>query len=237
MHYIIPKTYKINYANIPKRFYEYLDIFLKNEIKNSSFHRAVIEHPKETFRSINYLFKGACEITGLECEELLKKLDFKPRDMDPTRIESIFGELRTILFLKQQGFHDILPHQASRSSTSYDFSAKFGRRQCFIEVKTSIRYAGRTFHDTVVKWARSITSDIVVKQLNIQNPNCINLFVMVINSSGAVALNNRNDYMQMLQEIDKSFPQYTNLHYAILTGRSSNGINDDCIYPEIEILV
>jgi len=69
--------------------------------------------------------------------------------------------------------------------------------------------------------------------MNLDEPDCYNLFVMIINTSIAVALNDRNDYLNILKSIHEEFKENRNLSFALFTGRSTNGKEDDCIYPSI----
>jgi hypothetical protein len=153
--YSIPDSYRSTYTQIPKRLLTYIEKLLEKQIEGSSFHTAVKDHSEATFRSLNAQFSQASEITQLPPDELLSKLDFNIRDLCPSRIESLLGELRTIIFLDAEGFENIKPLQANRSKKSPDLSAEKHGKPCLVEVATSIRYASRTFHDSVVKWAKS----------------------------------------------------------------------------------
>lgn len=200
MYYTIPVQYRNEFTNIPDRLFAYLDNLLENDIPNSSFHRAVIDHPEKTFKSINNHFGQACEITGLNNDSLLSALDFNVRDLCPTRIESIFGELRTIIILFTKDFNNIKPMRSNRGAALCDLEAEIYSKKCFVEVKTLIRFAARTFHESIVEWAMSkLGPGGAFRQLNVENSDCLNLFAMVLNSNGAVALNDREDYIQMLK--------------------------------------
>ena len=82
------------------------------------------------------------------------------------------------------------------------FSAERNGEYFLIEVVTSIYFAPRTFHDSVVKWATSrLQNDDKLSQMKTDSAVYKNLFVCVVNSSGAVALNQRSDCLIILKEI------------------------------------
>jgi len=194
---------------------------------------AMTNHPEKTFELLDFQFKSGSEIVSLSPDDLLKKLDFNRNDLSPERIESLIGELRAIHFLHDNGFTDIVPIRAS-SKRSPDFSAKRNGVDFQIEVATSIHSAPRIFHDSVVKWATAKLKNDKLSQMNSGSSESHKMFVCILNSSGAVALNEHSDYINMVKHVWEELGSIQNLHIAIVTGGSSlREGTDDCVYPSI----
>jgi len=230
----IQDSYRSRFPNIPAQLFSYFDRLLEKPSSGSQFHTAMINHPEKTFEVLDSQFKSGSEIVSLSPDDLLKKLDFNRKDLSPERIESLLGELRTIHFLHNNGFTDIIPIRAS-SKRSPDFSARRNGVDFQIEVATSINSALRIFHDSVVKWATAkLKNDDKLSQMNSGSSASHKMFVCILNSSGAVALNEHSDYINMVKHVWEELGSIQNLHIAIVTGRSSlrEGI-DDCVYPSI----
>lgn len=112
-------------------------------------------------------------------KELLTALDFNKRDICPTRIESLLGELRTIIILDKNNFKEIKPIKANKDKKSADFVALFGLKTIHIEVATSIRFCSRTFHDSIVQWAISrLRKDNKIQQYQRKFAKEINLDIL-----------------------------------------------------------
>ncbi len=202
--------------------------------KDSQFHTAMAHHPERTFEVLDAQFKSSSEIVWLSADDLLKKLDFNQNDLSPERIESLLGELRTIHFLYNNGFTDIVPIRASSKRSSPDFSAKRNGADFQIEVATSIHSAPRIFHDSIVKWATAkLKNDDKLSQLNSGSFGSQKMFVCILNSLGAVALNQRSDYIDMVKHVWEALGSIQDLRIAIVTGRSTNEGIDDCVYPDL----
>ena len=105
----IPDSYRSRFPNIPAQLFTYLDHLLEKPSTGSQFHAAMINHPEKTFEVLDSQFKSDAEIVSLSPDDLLKKLDFNRKDLSPERIGSLLGELRTIHFLHNNGFTDIVP--------------------------------------------------------------------------------------------------------------------------------
>src|SRR5665213_770380 len=78
----------------------------------------------EAKSKIHGLINKAVEITGLDLVALLPRLDFKPSDLTIEALEAFLAELRAIFWLKDFGFTEISPIQASTKQQP-DFSAKY----------------------------------------------------------------------------------------------------------------
>ena len=230
----IPDSYRSRFLNIPAKLFTYFDRLLEKSSENSQFHLAMNHHPEKTFEVLDQRFLACSKIVSLSPDDLLKKLDFQLKDLSPERIESLLGELRTINFLDNNGFTNITPIRAN-STKSPDFSAGKNGDKFLIEVATSIYFAPRTFHDSVVKWATSrVQNDDKLSQMKTDSNVYKNLFVCILNSSGAVVLNKRSDYLKMLKEIWEGVGSIQNLYIAIVTGFTTEEGQDDCVYPRFE---
>jgi hypothetical protein len=194
----------------------------------SQFHMAMTYHPEKTFTTLDAQFKSGSEIVSLSPDGLLKKLDFSRNNLPPERIESLLGELRTIHFLHNNEFTNIVPIRASPKRSSPDFSAKRNGAAFQIEVATSIYFAPRIFHDSVVKWATTrLKSDKKLSQINSGPSDAQKMFVCILNSQGAVALNQRSEYINMVKHVWEELGSIKNLRIAIVTK------SEDCVYPKL----
>ncbi len=231
----IPSVYRTRYSSIPSKLFAYFDELLLRPASGSQFHRAMDIHPEATFRSLDRVFQECTRIVSLSPDDLLRKVDFNKNDLSPERIESLLGELLTILFLHEKGFTDIVPIRAG-AKKSPDFSASAYGRNFLVEVVTSPHFAPRVFHESVVKWAIGRLKHKDKRgQFEGESGACGRMFVIVLYSSGAVALNQRSDYLAMVTEVWQGLGSQDNLFIALVTGRESLGEGpDDCVFPDIE---
>ncbi len=81
----------------------------------------------KVFDQINLMFQLASAATTLDPEELLRRTDFDFRDISLTRLDSAFAEVRSIIFLNQQGFTNIRPIPAANRKGA-DISAVLNAR-------------------------------------------------------------------------------------------------------------
>jgi len=240
MTILIIKDFEKKYPNIPTNLISYFNNLIEKPGKNSSFHQAMSDHPDLTFEKIDRDFNKACIITNLTPDVLLQKIDFNKRDLSIERIESILGELRTILFLSETGFSDITPIRGTKDKSA-DFHAYYNDLHFSIEVATLIRYSTRTSNDSVIAWAKSKLID-EKKLIQLNNTalefNADNkLFVCVINSR-IINLNTHSDFIEIAKEIWEFTGKDPSLYIAIITGRVDiNNISDNCIYPDLKYVI
>ena len=230
----IPSEFRSKHPYIPTELHTYFERLLKRPEDGSQFHRAMECHQEATFRSLNHLFQKVSQIVSMPPDEVLRRVDFNKNDLSPERIESLLAELRAIVFLHDRGFKNIIPIRAG-ARKSPDLSASAHGCDFLIEVVTSPHFAPRVFHDSVVKWAVGrLNHRDKLDQIEGASATCQRMFVIVLNSSGAVALNQRSDYLQMLREVWQALGSQPNLFIALVTGRVSLGEGtDDCIFPEM----
>jgi hypothetical protein len=222
----IPDDYRPRFPNIPAKLFAYLNRLLKTPCQNSQFHLAMENHPEHTFTVLDQRFSECSKIVSLSPDDLLMKLDFQLKDLSPERIESLLGELRTIHFLANNAFTNITPIRSGFSKNEDRY---------LIEVATSIYSAPRTLHHSLVKWANSrLQNDGKLAQMSERSNAYRSLFVCILNSSGALALNKRSDYQKIIKEIWEEVGSIQNLHIAIVTGLVTEEGQDDCVYPEFE---
>jgi hypothetical protein len=113
--------------NIKNRIGAYVDIVYKI----SSDKR--LKQP-EVVPAILKQIEGASVITGLSEENLLRGLDFKPKDKTVSALESFLAELRVVHLLHELGFENIQPIEATGLYKTPDFEAVFHNKTCAIEV-------------------------------------------------------------------------------------------------------
>ena len=124
----ISDSYRSRFTNIPAQLFAYLDRLLEMPSKGSQFHTAMTSHSEKTFEALDRQFSTGSKIVSLSPDDLLKKLDFNRNDLSPERIESLLGELRTIHFLHNNGFTDIVPIRANSKRSPIPAMQRHRRR-------------------------------------------------------------------------------------------------------------
>lgn len=124
------------YSNIPKDLCNYI---INAAEKDTQEHLLpVISTEKErriVLEKIDNLFKKSSNITKLSPVKILKALDFHSKDVSLGRIDAVFAELRTIIFLNNNlNLYDITPLKAKIDEKSADFIAKGNSHKYAIEV-------------------------------------------------------------------------------------------------------
>lgn len=225
------------FESIPRSLLAYIKKVMGENYDGCVIRNAFDIHPMQTMKALNTSFKEGSEITGLCPDEILTAIDFQLNDLSKARIESLLGELRSIHFLKNFGFSEITPIQASRGIKTPDFSANFKTVPFYIEVATLISTSERATPEGCVEWAKmKLINKGKLEQLSAPEGEYKKLFIMVINSIGLQIFENKESYLMILKEIKEGIDYPDDLFCGILTGRNSNGIEDDCIYPPLSTL-
>ena len=69
--------------------------------------RSLVEEPAKTPAALNSFFQSAGAILGLTGEPLVRTADWHPKDLDLNRFDAMIAELRTVVWLSEEGFCDI----------------------------------------------------------------------------------------------------------------------------------
>lgn len=127
-----------DYRNIPKELSNYIVDVIKED-KETEILSPILKDDtqrKKVWEKIDYQIKKGSNITKLSILELLKALDFHPKDIRFCRFDAMFAELRTIFFLTDLNLYDINPLKAKnkKNKKSADFIAKGNSHKYAIEV-------------------------------------------------------------------------------------------------------
>lgn len=94
---------------------------------------ALRDHPSKTLRRLDRLFEQVGAILGETDDKLLAMTDWDPRDKEPTRFDAMLAELRTVRFLDEEGFHEIMLLPSRRAERA-DGTARRGAARYAFEV-------------------------------------------------------------------------------------------------------
>ncbi len=229
-----------DFPNIPQALVKYASRCIKkgntNRLTKNRLIKAFARDPKSTIQAMDRMFKEACEATCLTPDELLKATDFNYRDNDPTRLDAAFAEIRSINFLRQEGFSRIKPLKASKKKGSDIVAERCGLNYA-VEVADSIYDVRKRFSPEQIKdWlvGRLISSG-KAEQLTAtagQLKNAHRIFIGVVDTAATVALQTREEFLEAAKMAWRESGEDPSLHLCIVTGRVSVGYGrDDSIFP------
>ncbi|MDP3769806.1 MAG: hypothetical protein U1A25_02040 [Candidatus Sungbacteria bacterium] len=183
----------------------------------------------------------ACQITNLSFSNILQRLDFKPNDLTIEALESFLAELRSIFWLQDFGFTNIVPLQAKKNSQQPDFTAKHQDKTCAVEV-FCLTQAHEQQRDSALnvyvnfdpqfegsKFGRDFMSKAGQKKTQLDFSNAdIRVLLCVINSSPAVALNAEADMNKHAKFLREKLGWGVGYYIGVLAGE------DSAIYPKLD---
>ncbi len=188
------------------------------------------------------LVNKAMEITGLDTPTLLLRLDLKPSDLTIEALEAFLAELRAIFWLRDFGFTEISPIQASTKQQP-DFTAKYKEKTCAIEVfcltqkheqqkSTNGSYVNFDPNFNGSKFGRDFISKASEKKTQLEAyTSDLKVLLCVVNSNPIISLNTKEDLDEHLKllytQLGWGYPYYLGL----LTGVHANGKPSDTIFP------
>jgi len=224
-----------SYPRIPRSLINYTERCIKKGITNR-FTEAIIEDPESTIRAIDGMFEKACSATGLNPDELLNATDFNYKDLDPTRITSAFAEIRSINFLKLEGFVRIRPIKAS-SEKSSDIVADRDGLKYAIEVVNSIYNArGRFSPDQLKRWllnrliGEGKSAQLVATASDLTHARRV--FICIVDTAATAALQTNAEFLEAAKMAWQEAGNDPLLHVCIVTGREALGYGrDDSVFP------
>jgi hypothetical protein len=226
---------KAQFPYIPSTLSKYVETCISKGRSNRLV-EAVIGKKINVFTNINRMFELACETTCLSSDELLKKTDFHSSDIFSTRLDSAFAEIRTVNFLKKEGFRNIQLLD-SRSKKRADIIGMFCGKLFAIEVANSIFSAdGRVEPVQLKDWlVGRVISDRKSAQLEktTQSENANEtVLVGVIDTLFSVVYNTHNDYCDAAELAWEELGGKANFRVAFVTGKEAVGYGrDDCVFP------
>lgn len=220
---------------IPRSLSKYVEKCISKKQKNR-LTEAVIGKRLKVFENINRMFELACKATTLNPDELLKGTDFQSCDMSPTRLDSAFAEIRTVIFLKEEGFTNIQLVPAGNKKRA-DIVGTLNGKFFTIEVANSIFAANNRVDPFQLKdWlVARVSSDQKLDQLQ-QTARAANadekVLVGVIDTFPSVVFNTHNEYCEAARLVWNALGGKNNFRVAFVTGLEAIGYGrDDCVFP------
>jgi hypothetical protein len=220
---------------IPKILSAYVEQCAANNLNNRLVD-AVRGKRTKVFENIDRMFRLASDATGLTPDDLLRKTDFNGRDMSPTRLDSAFAEIRTVNYLKEQGFCDINLLKAGKNKKA-DILAKFRGIEFAVEVANSIFSANKRVEpyqlgDWLIGRASSDGKTTQLEQTTDETTASRTILVGVVDTFFSVVFNTHNDYCEAAQLVWDKLNGKEGFHVAFVTGKDAVGYGrDDCIFP------
>lgn len=223
------------FPHFPKALVEHIELLVSSKSDNRLL-SVLKDSPQKTAAAINSVFKIASEATNMTADDLLKRSDFNKNDLDPTRIDAAFAEIRGINYLSEQNFTDIQLLKADFLSKKADLVAKRKSVKWVGEVLCSIYEAkGRFTSQQISKWLSSRFNQDKSAQLNktLEDQQAQKKVIAgIINTKVAVALQTHDDFLAAATMSWKSCGSDPDLHVCLVTGRNAIGYGkDDAVYP------
>ena len=122
-----------SFENIPSELFDYVINAIEKNISDRYIIAISGENRLRTLAAIDDMFVKAVIACKLSPKEIIKGLDFNPKDCGPGRIEAFFAELRTINGLAQFGFTKINQLKANNSKQA-DITAYYNNDEFVVEV-------------------------------------------------------------------------------------------------------
>ena len=190
--------------------------------------------------------KNACKITNLSYSDLLQRLDFKQNDLTIEALESFLAELRSIFWLQDFGFTNIIPLQAKKSSQQPDFIAKYKDKTCSVEVFCLTQaHEQQKDHSLNVyknfdpqfngsKLGRDFASKAKNKKEQLDSSSAdMKILLCVVNSQPMIALNTKEEWDGHARLLCENLSWGSGYYVGILTGVKPNGVSSDTIFPKL----
>ena len=189
----------------------------------------------------------ASEVVCMSSQDLLVRLDFKPKDKTIEALEAFLAELRSIFWLRDFGFTDIKPLAMGKDKQP-DFTSKFGNKMCAIEVfcltqkheqqKDSSLGVYKNFDSNFAgsKFGRDFMSKANEKKKQIDSKKVaaeMKILLCVINSSSIINLDTLKEMEQHAELLFKQLKWGDNYYVGLLTGAEINGNITDVVYPKL----
>lgn len=225
------------YEHIPKMLKRFIFECINSKIENRLTRELHYNHER-TLMAISKMFEIAEKYTNINCDDLMLKTGFSVSDKSGGRLDASFAEIRAINFLGLNGFNNIeIVH--SKIKKYADLIAYRANYKICFEVMCITNEGNE-------KWTENDFTNHINFRLNNKRKidqlintqtdfSCdfMNLLVVIVDSAG-IALNNRDDYLNMLKKVHE-FNGVSKLTFSIVTGKVDGftGISDDCFYPEM----
>lgn len=224
-----------SYPSIPRSLTKYTEMCIKKGISNR-LTKAITENPEAIIKAIDGMFEKTCSATGLNPDNLFNATDFNYNDLDPARLPSAFAEIRSINFLKQEGFVKIKPIRA-RSEKSFDIVAEREGLNYAVEVANSIynahgRFSPEQLKDWVINRLIREGKSAQLKATTIDLTQARRVFICIVDTAATVALQTNQEFLEAARMAWREAGNDPLLHVCIVTGREALGYGgDDSVFP------
>lgn len=223
------------FSYIPEDLIKYVKLcFERNQYNRLT--DFLLESPHECSKRVNNLFEFASKATNLSPSELLKATDFDIQDIDRTRIESAFAELRAINFLNEEGFNSIIPIRSKGKQVADIIASRHGTKYA-VEVTNSSYYTkNRWNNEQFSQWLlRKLIKEKKMEQLKVTMAqlDCErSILIAVLSNVDGIALNTFKDYEEDAKQAWEIAGKVDIFHIAFVTGQKALGYGlDDCVFP------
>jgi hypothetical protein len=197
---------------------------------------------------LNNQFKKASYITKVPPSILLKALDFHSKDTSLGRIDAVFAELRTILFLNNMKFKNIEPLKANKNEQCTDFIAQKNSHKFSIEVYCRCSKELKNNQNEIIIDPNNAADELFQQYISIAQEKksqfentdkkylCNkNLMVMVLNDPNIWGILEYHEYYEIIKKIAVELNWGNKYYFAIVTGVTDlmNNQIDDILYPSL----
>jgi len=228
---------RARFPNIPSTLVDYVER-LRQRGRTNRLLDALGADPEKTCGAIDAMFRTAASATRLHPNEILRRTDFHYRDIDPTRLEAAFAEVRGINWLHHQGFVEIEP-LAMSSSRSADIIAILHGDIYAVEIANSIYEAtGRILPKDLSRWligrVRGEKKTHQLESTSKQAGCTKRMIIGVVDSYGPVVWDTYQEFSAAAKLAWQELGTDPDLHVSFVTGREALGYGlDDAVYPQL----
>jgi hypothetical protein len=230
------------YPAIPKAVWAYVKDLQAMNASHPLLEAIGRQGEQQTWTRIDELFRITSETTRLRPENLLRRLGFDKKNLDPSYLQSIFGIMRDINTLHNIGFVNIVPlppHKFRRESDLMgDFAGERFAVEVFRSIETKHRFPGHKVpkHNLEKYVAYRYMEKRSQLDSTIINHKCSKaLLAVVVDSQPAKALMDNEDWATFTRETYELMGSPANTHLLIFTGTKnlSTGKDECAIYPSL----
>ncbi len=228
---------KVRFPNIPSTLVDYAER-LRQVGRSSRLLDALRRDPEKTCAAIDAMFRTAASATCLHPNEILRRSGLDNRDLDPTRLEAAFAEVRGINWLHHQGFLEIEPIAGSSSRSADIVAVRHGDIYA-IEIANSIYEAtGRILPRDLSRWLIGrVHGETKTHQLEFTSmrAGCTKRMIMgVVDTHGPVVWDTYQEFSAAAKLAWQELGSDPDFHISFVTGREAVGYGlDDAVYPPL----
>jgi hypothetical protein len=202
----------------------------------------VREVPDLAIAWLNNLLRRCREITGLDDDEIIRRTDFVSTDLHHDRLDSMLGELRSVVFLADSGCELVDLQKAVNGRRRADIIAvRRGRRYAF-DVFTPTKISSKWLSELQAHIAETYGDKTTQLATTREELKCdASGLIVVLNADRPLMFETHDDYLRAAREILAAVGNPSDTHFAFLTGRVTDAggpgspiiVPDDVIEPPL----